>query len=321
MQRACRQRACRQRACGDFARRSCCGDVPLPLPAPAPAAVEGQLSSGSSSTSPSSSSRSQIYRRQLLEYYWSITRRHGVVKESRSRAAMISMASACSRKSLGVIANGNFVDCSLARCSSRQGGLLVDDTHSHGGTRSTAARSTAARSTAARFTAASSTAPARSTAARSRAALLQTEGVLELIHRATLLSPSSLDATVIPAASSDFCVPSGGRLLCTSRRIYFRVASPAVTSVGIFSVYVHFTPRPPHPSAPGSPIHWHLSKTNPTGSPVFTASHMMIRGLGFARESFTLVLVHNRCPKCANGVGRCARGEHGGEIHSVRLFN
>ena len=94
----------------------------------------------------------------------------------------------------------------------------------YGGTRSTAARSTAARSTAAR-----STAPARSTAARSTAALLQSEGVLQLIHRATLLSPSSLDAAVIPAASSDFCVPSGGRLFCTSRRIYFRVASPAVT--------------------------------------------------------------------------------------------
>jgi hypothetical protein len=128
---------------------------------------------------------------------------------------------------------------------------------------------------------------------------------------------------VIPAASSDFCVPSGGRLLCTSRRIYFRVASPAVTSVGIFSVYVHFTPRQPHPSAPGSPIHWHLSKTNPTGSPVFTASHM-IRGLGFTRElhfgSCTTPNsiqsdASNRCPKCANGVGRCARGEHGGEIH------
>jgi hypothetical protein len=71
--------------------------------------------------------------------------------------------------------------------------------------------------------------PARSTAARSRAALLQTEGVRELIHRSPLLSPSSLDAAVIPAASSDFCVPSGGRLFCTSRRIYFRVASPAVT--------------------------------------------------------------------------------------------
>ena len=98
-----------------------------------------------------------------------------------------------------------------------------------------------------------------------------------------LLSPSSLDAAVITAASSDFCVPFGGRLLCTSRRIYFRVASPAVTSVGIFSVYVHFTPRPPHPSAPGSPIHWHLSKTNPTGSPVFTASHM-IRGRGRPRD-------------------------------------
>ena len=96
----------------------------------------------------------------------------------------------------------------------------------YGGTRSTAARSTAARSTAAR-----STAPARSTAA-----LLQSEGVLQLIHRATLVSLSSLDAAVITAASSDFCVPFGGRLLCTSRRIYSRVASPAVTSVGTICV-------------------------------------------------------------------------------------
>ena len=172
--------------------------------------------------------------------------------------------------------------------------------------------------------------PARSTAARSRAALLQTEGVRELIHRSTLLSPSSLDAAVIPAASSDFCVPSGGRLLCTSRRIYFRVASPAVTSVGIFSVYVHFTPRPPHPSAPGSPIHWHLSKTNPTGSPVFTASHMMIRGLGFARESFTLVLVQPPtrfratraivAPNVRTASG-AVRGVSMGVRFTVRLFN
>jgi hypothetical protein len=51
-----------------------------------------------------------------------------------------------------------------------------------------------------------------------------------------LLSPSSLDAAVITAASSDFCVPFGGRLLCTSRRIYSRVASPAVTSVGTICV-------------------------------------------------------------------------------------
>ena len=40
-------------------------------------------------------------------------------------------------------------------------------------------------------------------------------------------------AMITQGASSDFCVPFGCRLSCTSRRIYFRVASPAVTSIGI----------------------------------------------------------------------------------------
>ena len=69
----------------------------------------------------------------------------------------------------------------------------------YGGARSTAARSTAARSTAARSTAARSTAPARSTAARSRAALLQTEGVRELIGD----SPSHAPLTVVTRRRRD----------------------------------------------------------------------------------------------------------------------
>ena len=52
-----------------------------------------------------------------------------------------------------------------------------------------------------------------------------------------------------------FPAQSGGRLSCTSRRIYLRVASPAVTSIGYqsvsSSVCVHcaHAPRQPHPPA------------------------------------------------------------------------
>ena len=61
-------------------------------------------------------------------------------------------------------------------------------------------------------------------------------------------SPSSLDAIVITASLSDLCVPFGGRRLCTSRILYLRVASPAVTSVGTSSRILRLrSSRPPHP--------------------------------------------------------------------------
>ena len=101
------------------------------------------------------------------------------------------------------------------------------------------------------------TTAARSTAVRSTgAALLQTEGGVNIL---SCSSPSSLDAAPAVITSrrrrvwSDFCVPSGGRLSCTSRRIYLRVASPAVTSIGI--IFSMSTAR----TLPGSHTHPHTA--------------------------------------------------------------
>ena len=71
-------------------------------------------------------------------------------------------------------------------------------------------------------------------------------------------SPSSLDAIVITASLSDLCVPFGGRRLCTSRIIYLRVASPAVTSVGTSSKIL----RQKQP--PSTPIHPHCRPSTST---------------------------------------------------------
>ena len=55
--------------------------------------------------------------------------------------------------------------------------------------------------------------------------------------RAPRITVSLLDAAVITAASSDFCVPFGGRPSCHSRIICLRAAGPAATSVGTIQFF------------------------------------------------------------------------------------
>ena len=101
---------------------------------------------------------------------------------------------------------------------------------------------------------------ARSTAMHARrrharastAAQLQTDGVLQLLHRAASI-------TVVTRRRRDhaprrrrvtFAFPVGGRQLCTSRIIHFRVASPAVTSVGTSSRILRQKQPPSTPTHP-----------------------------------------------------------------------
>ena len=55
--------------------------------------------------------------------------------------------------------------------------------------------------------------------------------------RSPQITVSLLDAAVITAASSDFCVLFGGRPSCHSRIICLRAAGPAATSVGTIQFF------------------------------------------------------------------------------------
>jgi hypothetical protein len=70
-QRAAANEKGRQRACGDFARRSCCGDVPLPLPLPP---WKGSYPLAHPAPRPPRRAGAKY----VADNFWSITRRHGV---------------------------------------------------------------------------------------------------------------------------------------------------------------------------------------------------------------------------------------------------